>query len=76
MSDAPVTTSPAAKTSGTSVWSVPRSTLIVELPLTLSRPEKATVSGVMPMATITASQSMTNSLLGIGSGLRRPEASG
>ena len=76
MSSAPDTTSPAAKTYGTSVCSVPGSAWIVPFAAVSSRGARVAASGLSPIAAITISQAITNSLPGTGSGRRRPEASG
>src|SRR5664279_4391266 len=74
MSDAPVVASPAAKMWGIAVWSVRLSATSVPFALTGRALPKAESSGAMPIATMTVSQGMTNSLPLIGSGRRRPEA--
>ena len=76
MSEAPDTTSPAAKSQGTSVWSVRSSTMIDPFALARTWPANAAVSGAMPIAVMITSQSMSNSLPGTGSGRLRPDASG
>ena len=69
----PVTTSPAAKTCGTAVCSVPGSALSVRLPL-VSRPN-ASVSAPMPAATMTTSHSRLLRWLSSYSGWKRPSGS-
>ena len=76
MSLGPVTTSPAAKMPSTPVWRVAGSATSVPLRSVETVSAKARVSGAMPIAARTTSQSMVNSLPAIGSGRRRPEASG
>ena len=76
MSDAPVDTSPAAKSHGCSVWRVLASTLI-RLPAVVPTSEVyGSASGPMPMVVMTMSVDTVYSLFGTGSGRRRPEASG
>ncbi len=74
MSVAPAVTSPAANRNGIEVCSVFGSTVI--RPRLSARAAKGFGSGLMPMVEITRSQSRTYSLPGMGSGLRRPDASG
>src|SRR5664279_4391265 len=73
MSDAPVVASPAANMCGTAVWSVCLSATRVPLLLTGTTVPNAEASVAMPIATMTVSQGMTNSLPLIASGRRRPE---
>ena len=76
MSLAPLVTSPAAKRYGTSVCRVLGSTLIRLPSATPARRSNGAVSGAIPIAEITASHGISNSLPWTGSGRRRPEASG
>ena len=76
MSVGPLTASPAAKTNGSAVWRVTVSATSVPPASVASCAPNALVSGRMPIAAMITSQAITNSLPGIGSGRRRPEASG
>jgi len=68
----PVTTSPAAKTYGIGVCSVAASAFSVRFGF-VSRP-KASVSALMPAATITASQAMVLRCVSSYSGAKRPSS--
>ncbi len=76
MSVGPLTTSPAAKMKGVAVWQVAGSATRRPRGLVASPPAKALVSAVIPIALTMISHGSVNSLPGMGSGLRRPEASG
>ena len=75
---APSTTSPPAKTLGSSVWKVNSSTAMVFHFVRLTPCSSLVPSslGNWPMAAITWSHSTTNSEPSMGTGRRRPEASG
>ena len=74
MSSAPSTTSPAAKTYGTLVCSVPGSVRIVPFPAVGSPEASAVAPGDSPAATMTVSQAMTK--LAPRDRLRAPAAGG
>ena len=76
MSVAPLTASPAANTYGSDVRRVTASAARMPLLVAASWPANPPGSGVMPMAAMTTSHGSTVSDPGMGSGRRRPEASG